>query len=133
MDTDESFSELSQDASVTESTEGADSEDNELTDIDSGEDSYMDSGKETSEDVISDADIDIYLEGIDCADKQTIMNELNILGWKPNEIEQWSEWQDNLTDAMSKMSIGENMAGGVFDLAPYIRMMYDGGTFNLNI
>ena len=37
----------------------------------------MNSGKGTSKDVISDADIDIYLEGIDCANKQTIMIVLN--------------------------------------------------------
>ena len=45
-----------------------------------------DSGKETSEDIVSDAAIDMY------AEKQAIISELGEQGWQSSEIEQWSNW-----------------------------------------
>ena len=82
MDTDDSFSdhELGIDASVTQSTDGAGVEDTEM-DINSEEASYTDSGKETSEDIVSDADMDMYTE------KQANNSELSEQGWQSNEIE----------------------------------------------
>ena len=124
MDTDENFSahELSIDTSVTQSTDGADFEDTEM-DISSEETSYTYSGKETSEEIVSDADMDVY------ADTQVIISELSYQGWQANEIEQWGDWQDSLSDALQKMNIADNMAGEVMDQAPYIRLLYDSGTF----
>ena len=114
MDIDEGFSEheLSIDASVTQSTDGADAEDTEM-DVSSEEESYMDSGKETSEEIASDADMDMS------TGKQALINELVDQGWQSNEIQQWSDWQDSLSDALQKMSITDNMVGAVMDQAPY--------------
>ena len=82
MDTDESFSEheLSIDASVTQSTDGAGAEDTEM-DVSSEEESYLDSGRETSEEIASDADMDMSIG------KQALMDELVDQGWQSNEIQ----------------------------------------------
>ena len=115
MDTDKSFSdhELSIDASVTQSADGVGAEDTEM-DVSSEEASYTDFGKETSEDIVSDADMDMY------AEKQPIISEPSEQGWQSIETEQWRDWQDRLSDALQKMAI-DNMAGAVMDQAPWRR------------
>ena len=125
MDTDESFSahELSVDVSVTQSTDGAGAEDDTEMDISSEEASYTDYGKETSEEIESDADMDVHV------DKQAVISELSDQRWQSNEIAQWSDWQDSLSGALQKTNIADNMVGAVMDQAPYIRLMYDSGTF----
>ena len=73
--------------------------------------------------VLHSTDMDMHTE------KQAIVSELSEQGSQSNEIEQWSNWQDSLLDALQKMSIADNMAGAVMDQAPYIRLTYDSGTF----
>ena len=133
MDSDESFTDLSLDADVTDTTE-CEADTDGITAMDNTDSTDMEGDSDYEDVDASTSDCGSLSDAAESDSEPTkrekLKAEMRSIGWDDLEISQWEPEQDELSEAMTKVSIYEiSPHHGDQEDRPDVWIMYDDGAF----